>query len=51
MSDIEIARKASKKNIKEIASKLNLKEEDLHPFGHHTAKIDLDSIKRISKKN
>ena len=51
MSDIEIARKANKKNIKEIAVKLNLKEEDLHPFGHHTAKIDLESIKRISKKD
>ena len=51
MSDIEIARKANKKNIKEIAAKLNLKEEDLHPFGHHTAKIDLESIKNISKKD
>ena len=51
MSDIEIARKAKKQNIKEIAIKLNLKEEDLHPFGHHTAKIDLESIKRISKKD
>ena len=51
MSDIEIARKADKKNIKEIATKLNLKETDLHPFGHHTAKINLESIKRISKKD
>ena len=51
MSDIEIARKANKKNIKEIAGKLNLKDEDLHPFGHHTAKINLESIKSISKKD
>ena len=51
MSDIEIARKANKKNIKEIATKLNLKEDNLHPFGHHTAKIDLESIKKIPKKN
>ena len=51
MSDIEIARKADKKNIKEIASKLNLQEADLHPFGHHTAKINLESIKKISKKD
>ena len=51
MSDIEIARKASKKNIKEIGIKLNLQEEHLYPFGHHTAKIDLESIKKISKKN
>jgi len=51
MSDIEIARKAKKKNIKEIAAKLDLNEDDLHPFGHHTAKIDLKSIKKISKKD
>ena len=44
MSDIKIARKASKKNIYEIASKLNINENDLHPFGHHTAKIDFNKI-------
>jgi len=48
MSDIEIARKANKKNIKEIASKLKLDENDLHPYGHHTAKIDFNKI--IEKK-
>ena len=51
MSDIEIARKANKKNIREIGAKINLTEEDLHPFGHHTAKINLESIKRSPKKN
>ena len=45
MSDIEIARKATKKNISEIASKLKLDQSDLHPFGHHTAKIDFNKIK------
>src|SRR5210317_369772 len=45
MSDIEIARKATKKNISEIASKLNIDENDLHPFGHHTAKINFNKIK------
>ena len=50
MSDIEIARKAKKKNIKDIAAKLNLKENDLRPYGHHIAKIDLNSIKKISEK-
>ncbi len=44
MSDIEIARKATKKNISEIASKLNLNQNDLHPFGHYTAKIDFNKI-------
>ncbi len=51
MSDIEIARKAKKKNIKEIASKLDLKEEDLRPYGHHIAKIDSNSLKNLSEKN
>ena len=41
MSDIEIARKAKKKHIKEIAAKLNLEEKDLRPYGHHIAKIDM----------
>ena len=50
MSDIEIARKANKKNIKEIADKLNLREGDLHPFGHYTAKIDLNNLKKDPKK-
>ncbi len=51
MSDIEIARKAEKQNIKEVASKLNLKESDLYPFGHHIAKIDLEILNNVSKKD
>ena len=51
MSDIEIARKAKKKHIKEIAAKLNLEEKDLQPYGHHIAKIDMNSIKKLPKKN
>ena len=51
MSDIEIARKANKKNIKEIASKLKLDENDLHPYGHHTAKIDFNKITEKKKKS
>ena len=50
MSDIEIARKATKKNISEIASKLKIDENDLHPFGHHTAKINFNKI-REKKEN
>ena len=41
MSDIEIARKAKKKNIVDIAAKLDLKENDLRTYGHHIAKIDM----------
>ncbi|PPR45379.1 MAG: Formate--tetrahydrofolate ligase [Alphaproteobacteria bacterium MarineAlpha5_Bin8] len=51
MSDIEIARKAKKENIKDIASKLNLKDEDLRPYGHHIAKIDINSINKLPNKN
>ena len=51
MSDIEIARKANKKNIKEIASKLKLDENDLHPYGHHTAKIDFNKITEKKAKS
>ena len=51
MSDIEIARKAKKLNIKDIATKLDLKENDLRPYGHHIAKIDINSIKNLSEKN
>ena len=50
MSDIEIARKANKKNIKEIAIKLNLKENDLRPYGHPIANIDTEAIQRLPKK-
>ena len=50
MSDIEIARKANKKNIKEIAIKLNLEENDLRPYGHYIAKIDTNSTQRLPKK-
>ena len=51
MSDIEIARKANKKNIKEIASKLKLDENDLYPYGHHTAKIDFNKITEKKEKS
>ena len=51
MSDIEIARKAQKKNIKEIAAKLNLSENDLRPYGHHIAKIDMNSINKLPEKS
>ena len=50
MSDIEIARKANRKHIKEIASKLHLEEKDLRPYGHHIAKIDMDSINKLPNK-
>ena len=50
MSDIEIARKAKKKHIKEIAAKLNLEEKDLLPYGHHITKINMKLINKLPKK-
>ena len=51
MSDIEIARNAKKQHIKDVASKLDLKETDLRPYGHHIAKIDMDAINKLPQKN
>ena len=51
MSDIEIARKAHKKPIKEIAKKLNLDEKLLQSFGNYTAKIEFEATANLPKKN
>ncbi len=46
-SDIEIAREADMKPIKEIAAKVGIKEADLIPYGHTKAKISADFIKSV----
>ena len=50
MSDIEIARAASKIHIRDIAAKINIPEESLVPYGHDIAKINFDFIEK-SKSN
>ena len=50
MSDIEIARAASKKRIQEIGGKLGIPEADLLPFGHDKAKVSESFIKSLSGK-
>ncbi len=45
MDDIKIANLSKKKNIKEIASKLGLKEELLYCYGDEIAKIDYRQVK------
>lgn len=50
MSDIEIARKAALKPIQQVASRLNLPESALHPFGHHKAKVSLQHIESLPDK-
>ncbi len=51
LSDIEIARKAEKKPIKEVAGTLDLGEDSLHPFGHFSAKITTKTIEKLPNKN
>ena len=48
MSDIEIARAASKKPIQEIGAKLGIPTEHLLPYGHDKAKVSADFIKSVS---
>ena len=49
LSDIEIARQANKKPIKEVAKTLNLDEDSLHTFGNFTAKITSETTEKISE--
>jgi formate--tetrahydrofolate ligase len=48
MSDIEIARKATKKPIQEIGAVLGIPSEHLLPFGHDKAKVSEEFIKSLS---
>ena len=47
MTDIEISRNSKKLDIREIAKKLDLKEDDLELYGKHKAKIKMikDDVK------
>ncbi len=49
-TDIEIAMSAEKKNIAEIAQKLNIAENDLELYGKYKAKINLDETKLKPKE-
>lgn len=52
-SDIEIAQAAKLKHIREIATRLNITEDDLEMYGKHKAKLPLHLIdpKKIEKAN
>jgi formate--tetrahydrofolate ligase len=49
-SDIEIAREAKMKPIMEIGKALGIPAEDLIPYGHTKAKIQLEYINGLTKK-
>ena len=49
-ADIEISQKAEMKPIQDIASKLNLNEEDLEVYGKYKAKLENQSWERIKDR-
>ncbi|WKY45356.1 formate--tetrahydrofolate ligase [Eubacteriaceae bacterium ES2] len=49
-SDIEIAQEATPQDIREIAQKLNLTEDDLDLYGKYKAKVDYNLLKKPSGK-
>ena len=46
LTDVEIANKATPQPIGEIAAKLGLDSDKLHPYGHDKAKVDLSVLAR-----
>jgi formate--tetrahydrofolate ligase len=48
MSDIEIARRAIKKPMNEVAARLGIPEDALEPYGRDKAKLDGDYVKSLS---
>ena len=49
-SDIEIAQEAKPQDIREIAAKLGLTEDDLDLYGKYKAKVDINLLKKPSGK-
>ena len=49
-SDIEIAQEAKPQDIREIAKKLGLTEDDLELYGKYKAKVDYNLLKKIMVK-
>jgi len=50
MSDIEIARRAIKKPMKEVAGRLGIPEDALEPYGRDKAKLDGDYVKSLGNR-
>jgi formate--tetrahydrofolate ligase len=50
-SDIEIAQEAKLKDIREIAAKLGLTEDDIDLYGKYKAKVDYNLLKKSQGKN
>jgi formate--tetrahydrofolate ligase len=50
LSDLEIAQKAKVKPISEIGKDLDLKDEEIEPYGKYMAKINLSVLERLKDK-
>ncbi|MBP5394309.1 MAG: formate--tetrahydrofolate ligase, partial [Candidatus Methanomethylophilaceae archaeon] len=48
-SDLEIAREAKVKPIKEIAQSIGIDEDDLYPYGKFVAKIPVEDLGKYDK--
>jgi len=48
-TDIDIAREVTGEHINAIGAKLNIRKEDLVPFGHDKAKISWNAIDNVQK--
>ncbi|MGL6268387.1 MAG: formate--tetrahydrofolate ligase, partial [Chitinophagaceae bacterium] len=50
LSDIEIAQQATPQDVRKIAEKLGLTEEDLDLYGKYKAKVDYNLLKKDTGK-
>ncbi|QXE18794.1 formate--tetrahydrofolate ligase [Clostridium sp. 001] len=50
-SDIEIAQECTMKDIKEVAKKLNISEDDIELYGKYKAKVNYNLLKTTPSKN
>ncbi|HEX6531060.1 MAG TPA: formate--tetrahydrofolate ligase, partial [Nitrospira sp.] len=50
MTDLDIARACQPLPIQEIAQRLGLSPQELHPYGRHKGKISLSSLERLKDK-
>ena len=49
LTDIEIAEGCKLRDIREIAKKLNIGEDNLELYGKYKAKINLDKVNQIGR--
>src|SRR5512135_2463620 len=50
LSDIEIAQAAKMQRISKVAEKLGIPEDHLVPYGHYKAKVSLEYVDSLAKK-